>query len=432
MSKLKIGLYLDNKGSLGVDLSQPENGNPGIGGTQYNFITLPYYYVKHFDNVEFIFYAHLTDSLPNLFKAKTVVSATDAAVKAKKDGCDIFIYRPTENEEGDAFLTNLHNIKINTIAWIHNTPFKQLTRLAKHPYIVRYVNVSQEQYDMLRDHTVIYKSDVILNGFDIKNYKPNGKIRKIKSVVYIGSIVPAKGFHILARVWKKVLEKVPDARLDVIGSGKLYNRNSVMGAWGIADENYETIFRPYLSDDKGQKLSNVVFHGVLGESKISLMQKAMVGCPNPSGVTENCPGSAIEIQACGTAVVSGAFWGLLDTVNHNTGKLGKTDNELAVNIITLLNDENTAIELGLNGIEFIEHKFNYEKISMKWKNTFESIIAKHTVKILPITQNENYEYKKLSEYLRLLKEKYWFLNWLPSYIAIRPYHRRIKKILKIK
>ena len=429
-SKIRVGLYLVNKGYKGVDTSNPEIGNPGIGGTQYNFLTLPYYYIKYFNDVEFIFYAHLTDKLPKKFKAVKVSSTTDAARKAKEDGCDLFIYRPTQDVEGRNFLEELKKIKIKTIAWVHNTPFKLLSKIANHPYIVRYVNVSKEQYDMLRDHPVIYKADMIYNGFDPKHYIPNETVTKEKSVVYMGSLIHAKGFHVLARVWKKVIQEVPDAKLEVIGSGQLYNRGSKLGKWKIADEKYESLFRPYLSDKNGNRLDSVTFHGVLSNQKIPIMQKAMIGCPNPSGATENCPGVAIEFQACGTAIVSGAFWGILDTVNSgNTALLGESDDELIENIINLLQDEQKAREFGQNGIMFIKGKFNHKKISKKWQQLFADAIEEKKADILPIDQNPNYEHKRFSEKMRVLKEKYKFLRWIPAYIQIRPYHRKTKKIL---
>ena len=199
---------------------------------------------------------------------------------------------------------------------------------------------------------------------------------------------------------------------------------------GIADEKYEAVFRPYLSDKNGNKLANVTFHGVLGNEKISIMQKSMIGCPNPSGVSENCPGVAIELQACSTAVVSGAFWGLLDTVkNSKTGLLGKTDDELVQNIVDLLQNEKKAIELGRNGIEFIKDKFNHEKISTKWKELFKNIKNDNKVEILPIDQNPEYEFKQFSERMRLFKEKYRFCKFLPAYIELRRYHKKLTKIL---
>lgn len=426
---MKVALYLPNKSYKGIDLSKPYNGNPGIGGTEFNFLTLPYYFNHYFKNITFIFYAHLTENLPKNFKSFTVKDVNDAAKKAKDHGCKIFIYRPTCNEKDLEFLKNLNKIKIKTIAWIHNTPFNQLGAFAKNKYLKRYVNVSKEQYDMLRDHPIIYKSTMIYNGFDSSLFNPNTSIKKEKNVVYLGSLIHAKGFHILARVWKKILKEVPDAKLEIIGNGKLYNRNSKLGKWGVADENYELMFRKHLSDENGNKLKNVIFHGLLGKEKIPIMQKALVGCPNPSGVTENCPGSAIEFQACGTAVVSGAYWGLLDTVDNNSsGLLGKTDNELVENIVYLLRKEDKAIELGKNGISFVNKRFNHKKISTSWKNLFEDIINDKDAEMLPIDQNPYYEYKQFSEKMRIIKKKYKFLRCLPAYIQIRPYNHKIMRI----
>jgi len=431
MNKTRVGLYLLNKRYVGVDQSSPESGNPGIGGSEYNFITLPYYFSKYYSHVEFYFYAHITDLLPKKFHAEKVEDLTDAALKAKKDNCDLFIFRPTQDNEGIEFLENLKKIQIKTIAWAHNTPFKLLRKLAFNQYILRYVNVGKEQYDMLRDHPIIYKSAMIYIGFDPKNYIPSEPVNKTKSVVYIGSLIPVKGFHALAKVWKEVLAKVPDAKLEVIGTGKLYVRNSKLGEWGIADESYESIFRPYLSDEKGNKLDSVIFHGLLGKEKIPIMQKAMVGCPNPTGKSENCPASALELQACGTPVVSGAFWGLLDTVaNQKTGLLGKTDDEFVENIVFLLKDEGRARTFGQNGIEFVNEKFDYKRISTHWKQLFDEILEGKKAKILPINQNPYYEFKQFSEKMRKLKERYIFFRWIPSYIEIRPYHRRVKELLK--
>ena len=39
------------------------------------------------------------------------------------------------------------------------------------------------------------------------------------AVTYIGSLVPTKGFHVLAAVWKTILKEVPDATLNVVGNG---------------------------------------------------------------------------------------------------------------------------------------------------------------------------------------------------------------------
>jgi glycosyltransferase involved in cell wall biosynthesis len=62
---------------------------------------------------------------------------------------------------------------------------------------------------------------------------------KEQIVTYVGALIPTKGFHKLAKVWKNILKKVPTAKLQVIGDGKLYNKNAVLGPHGIAEAKYE-------------------------------------------------------------------------------------------------------------------------------------------------------------------------------------------------
>jgi len=404
---MKVGLYLKNDTIAGVDLSQPEKGNPGVGGTQYNFVTLPYYFQKYIpDQVEFVWYANAIDRLPGSFSSCQVSSASEAISRAVEQDCDMFIWRPTENPEGFEFEKSAEQYQIKVIAWVHNTPgVPMLSRLSKSQNIKRFVCVSQEQMDRLRYHKIINKTACIFNGFDPKPYIPEEKIQKQgNTVTYLGSIVPGKGFHYLARVWPQIIREKPAARLVVIGSGKLYNRNQKLGKWEIAAESYEGQWRKYLSDSEGKQLPSVEFKGTLGSEKVGILQNTDVGVVNPSGATENCPGSAIEFQAAGTPVVSGAYRGLLDTVVHQkTGLLGRSDRELTHNILDLLNNKDKAKKFGENGIDFILNKFSYEKISHQWLDLFNDVQADRPNYVPGIEQFPHNDYKIYREGIRKLR-----------------------------
>ena len=88
------------------------------------------------------------------------------------------------------------------------------------------------------DDDVITKTSYIYNMVDCKKLQIR-ETKFQKEVTYIGSLIREKGFHVLAKAWKDVLKEVPDAKLNVIGSGKLYNRGSQLGKYGIADKEYE-------------------------------------------------------------------------------------------------------------------------------------------------------------------------------------------------
>ena len=293
--------------------------------------------------------------------------------------------------------------------------------------------VSQEQYDRLRDHPIIYKSHRIFNGFDITDYKPKNKIAKnSNTVAYIGSLVPTKGFHWLAQAWPNVLKKKPNAKLIVMGTGKLYDDSAKLGKWGVAEEGYEGKYiRPYLSNKEGEPHPSVDFKGLVGVEKIEIMQHVDVGVINPSGKSENCPGSALEFQAAGTPVVSSAKKGILDTVLHNhTGLLGKNIRDLSDNIIKLLSTSDLAYRYGCNAINFVDDKFNWEKIIGEWDHLFN--ILKNGNKI-DISAIENFKYndlKILREKLRVAKKYTGLKNYInPSIHSLSGYIKYYKKNL---
>lgn len=110
--------------------------------------------------------------------------------------------------------------------------------------------VGREMLDLYRDEKCFSKMDYIFNGCvlpDIAKFQK--QLTNIKSrqniVTYIGSIVPSKSFHWLAKAWPNVLKRVPDAQLYVIGSGNLYNKDAKLGKYGVASKEYEQLFMPF-------------------------------------------------------------------------------------------------------------------------------------------------------------------------------------------
>ncbi|MGD9307318.1 MAG: glycosyltransferase family 4 protein, partial [Desulfobacterales bacterium] len=388
---MKVGLYLENQKIKDTDLRYPEQGNPGIGGTQYNFVTLPYYFQKHLpDQVEFILFANETQRLPGELHCISAASCSEAAFKSAKNQCDIFLYRPTYDQHGMETLRVLQENDLKSIAWAHSDiPLEYLNALAQCRQIRQYVCVGQQQLNRLSTHKIFEKSICIVNGFDAAKYVPTALPKKNQhTVVFLGNLIPAKGFHWLARAWPDVISVIPEAKLIVIGNGALYDRNSTLGKWGVAQEDYEAAhIRPYLSDDNGSIHPSVRFMGLMGDTKIPLLQKATIGIVNPSTQTENCPGCAIELQASGTAVVSTAANGLLDTVIHKkTGLLGNNLADFTKNMVYLLQNKAEACRLGKHGIDFVRTSFAYEKISRQWLYLFRQVCGNQKGNHIPAAE----------------------------------------------
>ncbi|WP_281996157.1 glycosyltransferase family 4 protein [Ruegeria faecimaris] len=368
---MKIGLYLENGGISGVDLSHPWRGNPGIGGTEFNFVTLAQAFADRFRSLGITptLYANNPANLPKDIRAVQAPDCLTAVRMAESDGATAFLWRPTVRPDTDALTDALPDLRLSLFVWAHNTPRLQLLRrFAESDAVAAFVPVGIEQARLIGEHPIQMKTTVISNGFHNPAFAAGNVEKDSDLIVYLGAMIPVKGFGVLARAWPRVVAAHPAARLAVIGSARLYRRENPVGAWGLADERFEADqIRPHLAGPDGRPHPSISFLGVLGTEKIALMRRAGMGVVNPSGRGENCPGSAIEFLAAGTPVVSIAREGLLDVVTHEkTGLLGTEEDDLAENLLTLLNEPGRAAALGAEGPADIAARFNYDKICAAW------------------------------------------------------------------
>ena len=203
---------------------------------------------------------------------------------------------------------------------------------------------------------------------------------------------------------KVLLKERPKAKLKVIGSGKVYDRGAKLGKWNIAQEEYEERFMPFLLDTDGKLLDSVEFLGLMGNEKFAIMKKARIGVVNPTALTEMCPGSALEFQACGVPVISGAMGGLFDTVQHNnTGILVRNNKKLTRALIELLENDNMNYQYGLNASKFVSGKFDYNKVCSKWISLFYNVYNDQNINSVRPRVKRNI-FKDI-KYIRLLIRK---------------------------
>lgn len=435
---MKVAFYLENKDIQNVDFSHPELGNPGCGGTQFLFAATPYYLKKYFDSsYEVFILSNNINYLPRNINSFKVENIFAAAKLAKKIQCDFFIYRSRINTEFE-IVELIDNLELSSIAWCHvGISSKYLSIMAKSKFIKKLVCVEHEQYDEIQDSLLAIQGRVtyIPNGFDINWSKSNeSTIKDEKLVVYVGALVPVKGFHILAKIWPSIIEKVPSAKLYVIGSGDLYNQKSKLGSWGVADKSYENNhIIPHLSDENGLKIKSVKFLGKLGYEKKYFMEKALIGIVNPSGASENCPGSALEFSSLETAVISGAYHGMLDTIRHRfSGLLGKSEKDLINNIVFLLSDPNYAKTLGKNGKKYVLERYNWERVINQWDYLFNALKFEKKMRRIPFKKNVLYNQKIFIKINRIFQFCFGRLFEWPTIVYLKSYIRNIfiKKLFK--
>lgn len=410
---MRVFFYFDNLRKKNIDFSMPENGNPGIGGTEFMIWSISYYLNMYFNDIEVTILAPIVDKLPVNVNHIECNSIYNAVKIASKMDSDVLVLRGVKCEDPNVYKL-IDDLKVKTVMWCHNfETYKYLKLASETKYIKRNICVSKEQYDRLRDHKIFNKSCYIFNSIDCSIYKNKVDIEVKDNVVcYLGAIRPLKGFHKLAELWPKIEEKVPDCKLYVIGSGKLYDENIVLGNYGIAEKSYEQLFIKYITDNNGKIKKNIKFYGDLSHNnKLDIMSKAKVGVLNPIAKDETFCISAIEFEVLGVPVVAKKTYGLLNTVkNRETGFLVKNDNELIEAVSKLLIDNNLASDMGKNASNYVKDKFDIKDICYEWRRILYQVKNNQSSFIELKSENYNCDLKWLREINRKVKKINLFKN----------------------
>lgn len=422
---MKIAIYHPDKNFSDVDCTHLEDGNPGIGGSEYAAICLAEKLALITDKFEVLLITQsnnlLIPSSKGKLKRSVAETPSELLTVIEKEHIDYIIVRYGVISIDSNFYSDIKNCKI--VIWCQNfVPWRDLNFFEKNSNVVRLICVGKEQMELYVDHPAYEKSDYIFN------FLPQQLIEQSRSrivpfetrgndVVYMGSLVRAKSFDTLAKAWPKVIKQVPNAKLHVIGSGQLYNRNQKLGKYGIAEESYEQSFIPYIIDDKGKIIDSVHFYGNLGAEKMDVMSKARVAVPNPTGKTETFCICGIEMQLCGCLITTARYTAYLDTINDNYSILYDDTDKLADSIIKLLSTQHTYGDI-LKQIDWIEANFSLDKIVKDWENLFINSIPNNTHLHPEIFKNLNYKKKRAKLFMHKLKMKYPVLRKIPSLIIL--------------
>lgn len=403
---MKVAFFLNNEEFASCrDFRDIEKGNPGIGGTEYMILLISYLLTIRENGIHVRLYVSKTGLFNSKMEVMCVGDMETSAHHASDDGFERFVF---DHKRVNWYKHPFQNLapQLRLIPWCHCFTFtRELHIMCKNPNLGRIVYVGKETYDLMRDDVSFLKSDYIYNCVHLDKDRieqaklyPNAKREHI--VVYMGSLVPLKTFHVLAELWPRILKRVPDAQLYVIGNGKVYGDNVNLGKYGIAEESYESKFMPYLTN-KGKILASVHFMGALGEEKNEILLKAKVGVPNPTGKSETFCICAVEMQAMGCSATAMECPGYYDTIYN--GKIAKNKIQLEDNIVDLLlGDAPKEYE---ETLAFIHANFSENVVVSDWEKLLVSNLENSLHPIFPITHKQ-YRLKWLKEVLRLLKQKF--------------------------
>ncbi len=201
--------------------------------------------------------------------------------------------------------------------------------------------------------------DIIHNAINHNEYSME-LVEKYSSptIAFFGRLKKYKSPDHLLRAFAIVQEKIPNARLEIIGKGDF-------------DSTLEKL-------SKSLNLKNVTFHGFVSvEKKSELLSKSHIVVNTSQkegwGITN------IEANASGTPVLSANVPGLRDSVNVGiSGELYEYGNidELARKLIELLLDQKRLRELSLGAISWAE-SFSWDESAGRMLDKIKSTIANH-------------------------------------------------------
>lgn len=404
---MKIAIYIHNAGIADVDCSDMETGNPGIGGTEYCILLLAQIYKQAYPADEVILIASREGRLPAVDRVIVEEDLYNVPKTAREAGADVLVVSSLYEGQylDERFFDRVSQARQRTVTWGHNfclSPY--CNRLVACDYVNANVFVGRQQYDRYIDHAVVKKSTYIYNMYPMDSEGRRGSDFP-PVVTYIGSLVPQKGFQVLAAAWKEILARVPDAQLNVIGSGQLYSRDEKLGRFGIAEERFEKEFMKGLTDENGDVLPSVHFLGVMGAEKKDVIMGTAVGVVNPTGRTETFGLSALDFESRGVPVVTIAKGGFLDTVlDGKTGLLYHSTSELAVCVAELLRDREKNIRFGEEGIRLAE-TFAPRKIIAQWHVLFERVCRDEKPDFITPDSFMNTNLKRFRVLNRRIKDK---------------------------
>lgn len=371
MEKCRIAFYTKLKNIKNNIVSADfEQGNPGIGGTQYIYLLTVKYLNKMYGEGYSVI---LTDDEITLSDVEIKCHYTDNPIDyCEKKGIIMLVFNAY-----DKLSINFSKLKtdVKIILWAHNTLNNRLQKIAaRSESVYRVVCVSESQYNNMID-TECFPKCTYINNIISQTFYENAKTTNYnkKAAVYVGSIVPNKGIHNLIDIWKYVEEK--DIHLYVIGGANMYNPDIELGELGIADVYYEKLIKRKLH--KIEYKENIHFLGAMGWDCIKeVISECRVGIVNPSYYLrdETFCISAVELQAHGLPVVSRKRNdGLETTINNGkSGYLKKNNKEIAKGISYILNNPEEASKMGEFAINKAKTFIGFTEVK-KWNYLVENI-----------------------------------------------------------
>jgi len=195
------------------------------------------------------------------------------------------------------------------VLWAHDVPEDPSFKFIEQSHtqfdkIVALTNNHREE--ILKTFPFINSDKVIVIGHGIDTGRFKDKTIKKVPGRMIYSSTPFRGLEVLAKVFPKIKERVPNASLKVFSSMKLYGPS-------YNDDEFITLY------DKLKKIDGIEYHESIKQDELAkeFMKAEVLTYPN--SFPETFCITAIEGIASGTPIVTSNYAGLKDTITDDVG-----------------------------------------------------------------------------------------------------------------
>ena len=204
------------------------------------------------------------------------------------------------------------------------------------------------------------KIHVIYNGVDVQKFKPKpnkaelrrefGLEEETKIVLFVGRLYHRKGLEILLRSIPPVLQEFSNVKFVISGKGFKQKEESLRNLAKQLDIEDHVSFLGYVPDEKLPSL--------YATSDIFVLP----------AIYENFPFAILEAQSTELPVISTKVGGIAEfLVDNQNGFLIEPGDptQLTQRVLTLLQDQKLAKEMGMRGRKLIEEKFSWRLITIQ-------------------------------------------------------------------
>ncbi len=210
------------------------------------------------------------------------------------------------------------------------------------------------------------------NGVDVTQFAPTEQ-ETVPRVLFVGRISPEKGLHVLIEAMRRVVQRVPEATLRIVGREEVAPAEFIVG---ISDDplvaDLARYYRgtSYLAGLKAQVAEagltrHVEFVGFVPPDRIAECYRAAAVLTNPS-YSESFGRALIEAGAAAVPVVATRVGGMREVVAEGeTGFLVPPGDVqgLAEALITLLQDRALQERMGRAGRQRVVDTYSWESVT---------------------------------------------------------------------